>query len=611
MSSFYQSVNWNRQKFIYDGLLAAGLVLYLAVFAGVTSVVQPNATAETVLIRGLGTAGLLLLQFILMIGPLARLDERFTPLLYNRRHLGVLMCLLGLAHAIFAVVQFHALGDVNPLVSLLAATADAGSLRRFPFELLGLGALLILLLMAATSHDFWLANLSGPRWKRLHMLVYPAYAMLVLHVALGTLQAESSLVPPVMLGLGLLGVLGLHTAAAWREHFRDRLELTASDGMVDVCAVTDIREGRARMAVVGGERIAVFRHDGKVSCVSNVCQHQNGPLAEGRIVDGCITCPWHGYQYRPESGTSPPPFTERIPTFNVQIREGRVLVDPKPNAPGTRVEPAVIASRPISPPAIASTPSPGVGTEAAADFYVGYHPQAPARYARFIRKVVAVALATVTAVAATLAATQDPAGSGIFEYGTLREFTGTIIERPYPMLLVPRPGITDRDAAYSRYLLVAEGKHGAQALAAGHDGHPVRSRGTIISREGTTMLEVRSADFDSVGATLAGGVSPPISLGRMTLRGEVLDSKCWLGVMKPAHGAVHRGCATRCLSGGIPPLLVVHDPAIPAGQVLLRGAGGEPAHKRFLRYVGAPVTLTGEVLLQGTLVVMLVAAVAD
>jgi nitrite reductase/ring-hydroxylating ferredoxin subunit len=73
-----------------------------------------------------------------------------------------------------------------------------------------------------------------------------------------------------------------------------------------------------------------------------VCQHQNGPLGEGKIVDGCITCPWHGYQYLPDSGQSPPPFTEKIPTFNVQIRGRRVFVHSTPNPAGTRVEPVVI-----------------------------------------------------------------------------------------------------------------------------------------------------------------------------------------------------------------------------------------------------------------------------
>ena len=84
--------------------------------------------------------------------------------------------------------------------------------------------------------------------------------------------------------------------------------------------------------------MALFRYDGKVSAISNVCRHQNGPLGEGKIVDGCVVCPWHGYQYRPHDGTSPPPFTEKVPTFRVKVAAGRVLVDPRPLPPGTPVE---------------------------------------------------------------------------------------------------------------------------------------------------------------------------------------------------------------------------------------------------------------------------------
>jgi nitrite reductase/ring-hydroxylating ferredoxin subunit len=104
--------------------------------------------------------------------------------------------------------------------------------------------------------------------------------------------------------------------------------------------VAEIPEKRARIVCLSGERVAIFRHDGKISAVSNVCQHQNGPLGEGKIVDGCITCPWHGYQYLPETGVSPPPFAEKVSTFNVRVVEGRVLIHPEPNPPGVRAEPA-------------------------------------------------------------------------------------------------------------------------------------------------------------------------------------------------------------------------------------------------------------------------------
>lgn len=342
MSHVYTAVGWNRQKKIYDGVMLAGVVVYLLLFVGLGAQIHPNATVETLLIRGLATCALLLLHVILSIGPLCRLFPELLPLLYNRRHLGVTMFLIALAHGVFSIFQFHALGDLNPLVSVLVSNNQYASLINFPFQPLGLAALLILFLMAATSHDFWLANLTAPVWKRLHMLVYVAYGLIVAHVLLGVLQAETNPLLAAMLGVGMVVVLGLHLVSGWREREADQPKdsRTLADGFVDVCSVGEIKNNCAKVVTLSGERVAVFKYDGKVSAISNVCQHQNGPLGEGQIVDGCVTCPWHGYQYLPDSGASPPPFAEQVPTFNVRVVEGRVLVDPKPNAPGTRVEPA-------------------------------------------------------------------------------------------------------------------------------------------------------------------------------------------------------------------------------------------------------------------------------
>ena len=88
----------------------------------------------------------------------------------------------------------------HELVSLFTANQRFTSLANFPFQPLGLAALLILFVMAATSHDFWLRNLTAPVWKRLHMLVYAAYALLVAHVTLGALQSETSPLLAALLG---------------------------------------------------------------------------------------------------------------------------------------------------------------------------------------------------------------------------------------------------------------------------------------------------------------------------------------------------------------------------------------------------------------------------
>lgn len=346
MSATYTWIGWNRQKRIYDVVMAACIGGYLAAFVAAGSLAFPAdeaPTPELLLIRGLGTLALLMLHVVLWIGPLARLSPRFLPLLYNRRHLGVTTFLVGLGHAALATIQYHGFADVNPLISLLSSNTEYLSLSRFPFETLGLIALIVLFLMAATSHDFWLHTLSPRVWKGLHMLVYGAYALLVLHVALGFLQQERHPLLAGLLGAGVVVTIGVHVGAGATEARRGRTGRPAHGEFIDVGGVDEIPESRALVvSPTGAERIAVFRHDGKVCAVSNVCAHQGGPLGEGKIVDGCITCPWHGYQYLPESGRSPAPFTERIPTYRVRVEGRRVLVDPRPLPAGTPVEPAQI-----------------------------------------------------------------------------------------------------------------------------------------------------------------------------------------------------------------------------------------------------------------------------
>jgi nitrite reductase/ring-hydroxylating ferredoxin subunit len=255
------------------------------------------------------------------------------------------MFLLALIHVFFSIFQFHALGNINPILSLLISNQDFTSVADFPFQQLGFLAFLILFLMAATSHDFWLRNLTPPMWKRLHMLVYVAYALLVAHVTLGALQSETSPVLALLLALGMLTVLGLHLAAAIKERRIDQTKLQAiQDGFINACHVDSIEENRAAVVSVAGERIAIFRYADNISALSNVCRHQNGPLGEGKIIDGCVTCPWHGYQYLPDTGASPPPFSEKVSTFRSRVVDGCVWIDPRPLPPGIRVKPCKISS---------------------------------------------------------------------------------------------------------------------------------------------------------------------------------------------------------------------------------------------------------------------------
>lgn len=338
MSVSYTSVLWNKNKKLYDIAILITIVVFTTSFTILNMIVHPEVTFETNLIRSFGWLSILLLHVILVIGPLARLNPRFNMVLYNRRHLGVTMFLMGLIHGGFSIIQFHTLGNMNPIRSVFLSNLQYGSISYFPFQTLGFLGLLILALMAASSHDFWLKNLGPKTWKALHMMVYVAYGLLLMHIVLGALQNETS---PVIFGILLVGfvlVAGLHIISGVKERDTDK-ELTHGDEFVAVCKVDEIQEDRAKIFTINGERVAVFKYEGKLSAINNVCRHQGGPLGEGKVIDGCVTCPWHGYQYLPGNGQSPPPFTEKVETYHLKLEGDQIFIDPNANEPGTPVDP--------------------------------------------------------------------------------------------------------------------------------------------------------------------------------------------------------------------------------------------------------------------------------
>jgi len=230
------------------------------------------------------------------------------------------------------------------------------------------------------------------------------------------------------------------------------------------------------------------------------------------------------------------------------------------------------------------------------DFYVGYLPKAPEGLARFVRRVIiALGLLAVTA-ALVLVTGQMPFANSAFEYGKLRSFEGVVVARPFPTLLVARPGEIEQQDRYSRYLLVAPGKHGADDLVAGFDGKQVRLQGQLIYREGRTIVEITPGSI-AVMDTAPADQEAIRDLGTVTVTGEIVDSKCYLGVMNPGQGKVHRDCAARCLSGGIPPIFVTSNGV---DQFLLVDREGHALGHDVLReFVAEPITIRGELLERG------------
>lgn len=340
MSVKYTPVQWNPNKWIYDGVMLAGVAAFLWVFLYLTPDAlghRPAINPQIHNARAFGACAFVMLTVILCIGPLARLDKRFLPLLYNRRHFGVMTSFVALTHAGYILNWYFAFSSTNKLVGLLSANTSFGQIAGFPFEIFGIIALICLLILATTSHDFWLKFLTPPVWKRLHYLIYLAYFAVAAHISLGILQDQQNHVFTVIFIGGALAVIALHLAASWSE----RDDSGARDGAwVAVARTSDFREGFAKITrLPNGDRVAVYLMEGQLSAISNACAHQNGPLGEGRVIDCLVTCPWHGFQYDVRSGRSPAPFTEMVPTYRLRLVGDAVQVHPDANPPGTYVDP--------------------------------------------------------------------------------------------------------------------------------------------------------------------------------------------------------------------------------------------------------------------------------
>jgi len=333
---------------IYDGVLLAGIVVYILIYLKAGPLLSPalrEVDLPTQRMRAFGSLALLMLTIVLAIGPLARIDTRFIPLLYNRRHFGVMTFIVAATHAYYVLSWYFSYSPTPQLTALFTSNTSFTSVAGFPFELFGVFALVILATLAVTSHDFWLSFLTPTLWKAIHMSVYLAYAAIILHVALGALLDRHDLALGLLLVGGLALLSTLHLIAGRREVGADAAAsaMALEEPWIVVGDLSETAEGRAIIgASPGGERIAVFRSKGGLSAVSNVCSHQNGPVGEGKVVLGFITCPWHGYQYRPEDGCSPPPFRERIRKYRVRLQGSAVLVDPEPLPLGTKLDPVPI-----------------------------------------------------------------------------------------------------------------------------------------------------------------------------------------------------------------------------------------------------------------------------
>lgn len=227
------------------------------------------------------------------------------------------------------------------------------------------------------------------------------------------------------------------------------------------------------------------------------------------------------------------------------------------------------------------------------DFFVGYLPT-PGPVGRRMKRVAFVLVVALAVVAAVLAAATGPFDRALFEFDQVRDYRGTLEAHPAPTLVV-----VDREArspfgTRRRIPLVAPGKHGAAPIVEGFDGTAVTLRGKRIARGDREMIEVVEGSVARASAPDAPAPASSIeNLGSWTLNGEIVDGKCFMGVMNPGRLDVHRACAIRCISGGIPPLLYARDASGREAQILLVSSTGAPVGRDLLDLVARPVAVTG------------------
>jgi hypothetical protein len=222
------------------------------------------------------------------------------------------------------------------------------------------------------------------------------------------------------------------------------------------------------------------------------------------------------------------------------------------------------------------------------EFYIGYEPTMPPGVARAVRAAVTLASIAVLALAIVATGAERLLAVSSFDFGHRQSWRGRLVRVPAPALLVPTA------QGYEWFWLVGRGKHGAEdALRSAADGWATVT-GTLISRDRWRMIEVASA-AGSPPPEDAPAESPSVEEeGRaVTVRGEIVDSKCFLGVMNPGERVVHRDCAIRCLSGGVPPMLAYATEDGQRDLAVVVDPGGRLLHAALGASVGLPVTARG------------------
>jgi hypothetical protein len=240
------------------------------------------------------------------------------------------------------------------------------------------------------------------------------------------------------------------------------------------------------------------------------------------------------------------------------------------------------------------------------DFFVGYLPMS--RTLKHSTLVAAVALLSALLGAGyALASHTAGAGPGKFSFARAQGTLGVLTSAPTPMLWTLDESVP---GGVRGTLLVRQGKFGLSAKTAQLNGKAVRIQGSVIERDGERMIELGQEPMPAADADLSADELARLraqtrqALGEITVQGEIEDSKCYLGRMRPGDRRTHRACAQLCIQGGIPAVLVGSDASGQPTRYLLATHAGHSIDHDVLPFVAEPVRVQGQLVRLGNWLVI-------
>lgn len=232
------------------------------------------------------------------------------------------------------------------------------------------------------------------------------------------------------------------------------------------------------------------------------------------------------------------------------------------------------------------------------EFYIGWQENAPKSFAKQSKGFILILFFVVLVFACIIALNQKKVVNSTYEAPKIQQIKGVLCKYPVPMLRVAGVGNT-----FQNYILVGFGKSDANQTiqkiekeVGNLENHTVTLTGSLIYYDGKGVIEVPFDKNQNVATEQIKKSLPERKiqqLGKIDLKGEIVDPKCFFGVMKPGFGKVHRSCAVRCIAGGIPPMLVIQNKNKEAQYFILISEDGKPINKEIQDFVGKPIQLKG------------------